>query len=169
MQNIELRTFTEEEYHVFFREYEPDPFVDPYPFTYSPEVISRSYQYNHSGERTNYSHYGVFEDGQPVGSFQLKQIDMEMRCCEFGIILQNERIRNRGIGTEAIRLGMKEAADNFGIIRFTGKTMARNKRMQRVFEKLGFKQKDTVPGGIKMPDGTEEDLYIYEKCLTEDD
>ena len=166
---IELRAFTEEEYHEFFRGYEPDPAADPCPFTYDRDRITKSYAYNHSGVRKNYAHYGVFSDRRPVGSFQLKRIDSENRRCEFGIILQNERVRNRGIGTEAIRLGMAEARDRFGIRVFTGDTMAGNNRMQRVFEKIGFRLAETEKGGFRLPDGSAEDRLVYEIILSEEE
>ena len=167
MSHIELRTFTEEEYHDFFRSYEPDPLIDPYPFVYDPKQIAVSYRYNHDGHREKYCHYGIFSDCKPVGSFQLKRIDPERKTCEFGIILQNEQVRNHGIGTEAIRLGMIEA-ERFGMLLFIGDTMGRNKRMQRVFEKLGFRLREIRHGGFRLPDGSVDDCIIYEKELSED-
>lgn len=167
MHHIELRTFTEEEYHDFFRSYDPDPLIDPHPFVYDPQQISISYRYNHEGYRENYYHYGIFADGKPVGSFQLKRIDPEKRTCEFGIILQNEQVRNQGIGTEAIRLGIKEA-ERFGMLLLIGDTMGRNKRMQRVFDKLGFHLREIRHEGFCLSDGTTDDCLIYEKKLSEE-
>ena len=79
MNGIQLRTFTEEEYHRFFRRYQPDPMMDSSPFRYNREQISRSYLYNHGGYRENYVHLGIFLDDEPVGSFQLKRMDQEKR------------------------------------------------------------------------------------------
>ena len=165
---IELRTFTEEEYHQFFRHYESDPMMDPSPFHYNREQISRSYAYNHDGYRDDYAHFGIFQDNQPVGSFQLKRIDRQKKQCEFGIILRDDSVKNKGIGTEAIRLGMKLAKDKYGIQMMIGDTMGRNTRMMRVFEKLGFSLAETVPDAFELPDGTKEDRYVYIKQLTED-
>ena len=165
---VELRTFTEEEYHEFFRFYEPDPLIDPIPFIYDAQQIAVSYRYNHDGCRDHYCHYGVFADRRPVGSFQLKRIDSEKRRCEFGIILQNEAIRNRGIGTEAIRLGMAAARERFDINTIIGDTMVRNRRMQRVFEKLGFHLTERKAGAFQFPDGSVDDCLVYEKVLSEE-
>ena len=165
---IELRSFTEEEYHTFFRQYRPDPLMDPSPFRYNREQISRSYAYNHGGYRKDYVHLGIFLDNEPVGSFQLKRIDQEKKQCEFGIILKNDSVKNRGIGTEAIRLGMELARDKYQMKKMIGDTMGRNKRMMRVFEKLGFTWYETVPEAFEMPDGTKEDRYVYIALLTED-
>ena len=168
LDRIELRTFTEEEYHTFFRRYKPDPMMDPSPFRYQYEQISRSYIYNHDGYRDNYEHFGIFMNREPVGSFQLKRIDRQKKQCEFGIILRDDSVKNKGIGTEAIRLGMKLAKDKYGIQMMIGDTMGRNTRMMRVFEKLGFSLAETVPDAFELPDGTKEDRYVYIKQLTED-
>ena len=169
LDQIELRTFTEKEYHAFFRRYQPDPMMDPSPFRYNQEQISRSYAYNHGGFRENYEHLGIFLNHEPVGSFQLKRIDRQKKQCEFGIILRDDSVKNKGIGTEAIRQGMKIAKDRYGIQTFIGDTMGRNKRMMRVFEKLGFFLSEKVTDAFDMPDGTKEDRYVYIKQLTEEE
>ena len=156
---IELRTFTEEQYHAFFRGYQSDPLMDPSPFRYNREQVSRSYQYNHGGFRENYVHLGIFMDGEPVGSFQLKRIDLQKKQCEFGIILRDDSVKNRGIGSEAICLGMKHAKDRYGIQILIGDTMGRNTRMRHVFEKLGFTLAETVPDAFNLPDGTKGERY----------
>ena len=169
MKQIELRTFTEAEYHLFFRHYISDPLMDPVPFRYEREQVSRSYAYNYGGYRPDYVHFGIFLDGEPVGSFQLKRMDPLTKSCEFGIILQHDGVKNRGIGTEAIRLGMAIAREQYGITKITGDTMGRNRRMMHVFEKLGFSLAETVPDAFELPDGTKEDRYVYIKKITEDE
>ena len=169
MSRIELRTFTETEYHAFFKRYRSDPAMDPSPFRYNREQVSRSYAYNHGGYRENYVHFGIFLDDEPVGSFQLKRMDPVKKQCEFGIILRDDSVKNRGIGTEAIRCGMIIARDRYRMRKMIGDTMGRNKRMMHVFEKLGFSLAETVPGAFELPDGQKEDRYVYQKQLTEDD
>ena len=167
MRNIELRTFSEEEYHAFFRHYVPDPAMDPSPFRYSREQVSRSYLYNHGGYRDDYEHFGIFLDGKPVGSFQLKRIDPGTKNCEFGIILQNDTYKNLGIGTEAIRKSMRIARDKYGMKTLTGETMGRNTRMIRVFEKLGFTLIEKAAGAYALSDQTRDDRLVYRIDLTE--
>ena len=128
--------------------YVHDPIMDSSPFRYSREQISRSYLYNHGGFRPDYVHFGVFLDQIPVGSLQLKRMDRQKHSCEFGIILQNDDVKNR-------------------MEIMTGETMGRNKRMIRVFEKLGFERVETVPDAFELPDGQKEDRLIYRKYLTE--
>ena len=104
-----------------------------------------------------------------MGSFQLKRMDLEKKSCEFGIILRDDSVKNRGVGTEAIQIGMRLARDRYGMQTVIGDTMGRNKRMARVFEKLGFTLTETVPGAFELPDGTREDRLVYTRQLTEDD
>ncbi len=147
--------------------YVPDPIMDSSPFRYSREQISRSYLYNHGGFRPDYVHFGVFLDQIPVGSLQLKRMDRQKHSCEFGIILQNDDVKNRGIGTAALLKLMDLARDQYGMEIMTGETMGRNKRMIRVFEKLGFERVETVSDAFELPDGQKEDRLIYRKYLTE--
>ncbi|MCR5296615.1 MAG: GNAT family N-acetyltransferase [Clostridiales bacterium] len=167
MREITLAPFTEEQYHVFFRGYRQDPLMTPDPFVYSEEQVSMSYRWNYGGFQQHYAHYGIFLDGVPVGSFQLKRIDPETKTCEFGIILQHDGYKDRGIGTEAIRRGMRLAADEFGVETVIGDTAGRNKRMQRVFEKLGFEMTETIPDAFELPDGTKDSCLIWRKTLKE--
>jgi len=164
---VELRTFNESEYHAFFRDYIPDPIMSSQPFTYNEEQISRSYVYNHGGFRENYEHFGIFRGEKPVGSLQLKRIDHAGKRCEFGIILQNDRLKNQGIGTAAIRSAMQIARDKYGMEVLIGDTMGRNHRMIHVFEKIGFSLVERIPGAFDLPDGTKEDRLVYQINLTE--
>ena len=164
---ITLRPYTEEEYHVFFRDYQPDPRMDPTPYVYDREQISRSYRYQYNGFQPNYAHYGIFLNDRPVGAFQLKRIDPEKLKCEFGIILQNEAVRNQGIGTEAIRLGLMEA-ERFGLETVEGDTRSGNHRMKRVFEKLGFSLVECVPRAFQSSEGA-EDRLVYRIQLNQRD
>lgn len=165
MNILELRTFEEEEYHDFFKDYVPDPMMDSSPFLYNREQISRSYLYNHGNFRADYVHYGVFLNQKPVGSLQLKRMDRQKRSCEFGIILQNDKVKNIGIGTCAIRKLMEIARDQYGMELIIGDTRARNKRMIRVFEKLGFELIETVPNAFEQSNGEKDDRLVYHKLL----
>ena len=159
-----MKTFTEEEYHQFFMNYIPDPLMSTEPFYYSRENISRSYIYNHY-YRDHYAHYGIFLNGIPVGSFQLKRIDTVKKTCEFGIILQNDSVKNKGIGTEAIRIGLNIAKDVFSINTVYGDTSGRNKRMQRVFEKLGFILIETVQNAYEYENNDRDCRLVYKKTI----
>ena len=164
IRDVELRPFTEAEYHAFFREYRQDPLMNPEPFVYSEEMVSRSYIYNYQ-YRDHFALYGIFLRDIPVGSFQLKRMDAETGCCEFGIILQNEKVKNRGIGTAAMQRGEKIARETFGMRWLTGDTTGRNKRMQHLFEKLDFQLTETVEKAYDLGHGQYDARLVYTKQI----
>lgn len=168
MKTVSLSPFTEAEYHRFFRKYVPDPAMTMAPYQYNRELISNSYRYNYGGFQKGYAHYGVFLDGVPVGAFQLKRINDEQHICEFGIILQNDRYKDRGIGTEALILGLEIARTQYHIDYIFGDTAGRNNRMKRVFEKTGFELIETVPNAFELPDGRYDSRLIWKKRLKDD-
>lgn len=159
-----LRPFTEPEYHLFFQHYEADPLMEPLPYKYNRENVSRSFEYNYR-IRTNYAHFGIFLDEKPVGCFQLKRIDKITKQCEFGIILQNDNYKNHGIGTEAIQQGMIIAKKDFLMKKILGDTSSKNLRMVRVFEKLSFQLIETVHDAFIYEDGRKADRLIYQRDL----
>ena len=138
------------------------------PFHYNSEQIDNSYRYNYGGFQKGYAHFGIFINGEPVGSFQLKRIDPDKKTCEFGIILQNDLYKDRGIGTEAIRIGLQIARREYGIETVYGDTMSRNVRMRRVFEKLGFELFETVREAYELPEGGYEDRLVWKITLPDD-
>ena len=167
MDIITLSPFTEEQYHRFFRGYVQDPLMSSVPFRYNREQVTNSYRYNYGGFQKGYAHYGIFLEEEPVGCFQLKRIDPEKRVCEFGIILQSDRYKNRGIGTAAIRIGMEIARKEFGVRTVFGDTMGRNVRMRRVFEKLDFELCETVKDAVELSDSGFDDRLVWKKQLEE--
>ena len=138
------------------------------PFHYNREQIDNSYRYNYGGFQKGYAHFGIFMDGDPIGSFQLKRIDPDKQTCEFGIILQNDHYKDCGIGTEAIRIGLQIARREYGVKTVYGDTMSRNVRMIRVFEKLGFEMCETVPEAFKLPEGGYEDRLVWKYTFSDD-
>lgn len=160
---VTLRPFTREEYHAFYEAYEPDPIMDPNPYRYSYEHVDRSYDYDLS-RRDVYPVFGIFTaGGEPVGTLSLKRVDRERGQCEIGIVMRDERCKNRGFGTQALRQGIAYAADTLGLRRICGDTMGSNLRMQHLFAKLGFRLVSRVAHVYDMGDRWEDKLdYVLE-------
>ncbi len=76
-------------------------------------------------------------DGCPVGEIGIKHIDWEKREGELSIHLQNDAVKNRGIGTKAERLLLTYAFDELGLA-VTARVIEKNTRSRRVLEKAGF-------------------------------
>ena len=77
-------------------------------------------------------------DGEPVGMATL--YDFRKGGCELGIKIGARDHRGRGYATEAVELLADYVFDTLGLEAVRGSTLAHNDRMQRVFEKCGFRE-----------------------------
>lgn len=162
---ITLRPFTREEYHDFYQRYEADPIMDPKPYHYSQEHVERSFLYDLS-RADWYPTFGIFNaDNLAVGTLALKRIDREKKCCEIGIVMVNDRCKNHGYGTEALRQAIVMARENYGLQTLLADTMGSNLRMQHILEKLGYRLIERIPHAYDMHDRWEDRLN-YELTLT---
>lgn len=73
-----------------------------------------------------------------VGTVKLG-IDFRNKRCEVGIMIGEADVWGGGIGTMSIKLALKYAFLNLKMHCVCGGTLEINKRMQRVFNKIGFK------------------------------
>ena len=76
-------------------------------------------------------------EGEPIGMATL--YDFRRGSCELGIKIGPEDLRGRGYASEAVSLLVGYAFENLGLKAVRGSTLAHNDRMQRVFEKNGFR------------------------------
>jgi RimJ/RimL family protein N-acetyltransferase len=81
---------------------------------------------------------GTAEDGEAVGLATL--YDFRGGGCELGIKIGPSELRGRGYATEAVSLLLRHCFEDLGLQVVRGTTLAHNARMQRVFEKLGFRE-----------------------------
>lgn len=78
------------------------------------------------------------ETGEAVGMATL--YDFRGEGCEIGIKIGPRQLRGRGYATEAVSLLIEYCFDTLRLEVVRGSTLAHNHRMQRVFEKLGFRE-----------------------------
>lgn len=77
-------------------------------------------------------------DGKPVGEIGLKHIDNEKKQAELSIHLQNDAVKNKGIGTKAELLLLDQAFNFMHLELVSANVLIKNTRSQRVLEKVGF-------------------------------
>lgn len=77
-------------------------------------------------------------EGEPIGMATL--YDFRYDGCELGIKIGPETLRGRGYASEAVGLLSQYVFDTLDLRVVRGSTLAHNERMQRVFEKCGFKE-----------------------------
>lgn len=137
-ERIDLRKFTRQEYHEFYKHYIADPIMDPEPYVYDYEKVDAGYTYR-MDRMSWYPIAGIFlKDGTPIGEMQFKRIDREKGQCELGIILVSNEIKGKGYGTEATQMAIDYAFSNLQLKYVYLDTMGRNIRAQKICRKLGF-------------------------------
>lgn len=76
--------------------------------------------------------------GEPVGMATL--YDFRRGGCELGIKIGPQDLRGQGYASEAVELLLEYAFEELRVEVVRGSTLSHNHRMQRVFEKLGFRE-----------------------------
>lgn len=138
--DIKLQKITLEGMNELDRNFQRDPatFADMSLFSeyhYSPEETRKRFERYSAPDRR---HFLILLDGRPAGETGIKHIDWEKREGELSIHLQNDAVKNRGIGTKAERLLLAYAFEELGLNAVTARAIEKNTRSQRVLEKVGF-------------------------------
>jgi RimJ/RimL family protein N-acetyltransferase len=71
-----------------------------------------------------------------IGEIRFKGI--EDSCSEIGIVLKNDRYKNKGMGTIALSKALDYAKDILKLSKVIASILKTNKRSQHIFEKIGF-------------------------------
>jgi RimJ/RimL family protein N-acetyltransferase len=87
------------------------------------------------------------EGDRLVGSCQLNAIDREAGSCRLQVRIGEPEGRDRGYGTEAVRLLLRHAFDQLGLDRVELEVFATNRRAIRAYEKAGFGREGVEEGG----------------------
>lgn len=133
---IALQPYTLERCHEFWKEYVPDPDMWEQGYAYDYEGINRYYQSKVKGKGRRF--FAVCHNEKTVGEIQLKYIDPEQGCATLSIHFSNDEYKNRGWGTEAVRLLVNYAFEELGLHTIYADCVHRNKRSRHVLEKNGF-------------------------------
>lgn len=99
----------------------------------------RWYDHMTAGNRVTFAVYDL-SDMAPVGSIGLFDLDQRHGTCELGVgILEPER-RNKGLGTEAVKLITDHAMRDLGMHNVHLTALAFNDAGLRAYEKAGFRE-----------------------------
>jgi RimJ/RimL family protein N-acetyltransferase len=94
-------------------------------------------------EAHNHHIFLICQEGTPVGSASIKNIDLEGRKAELGYWIAPESQGN-GYATEAADLCLTHAFDELGLHKVWARTVEDNETSKRVLEKLGFQQEGVL-------------------------
>jgi GNAT superfamily N-acetyltransferase len=92
--------------------------------------------YLQNKEKDGYILLAILYEDDVIGEIRFKGI--EDSCSEIGIVLKNDRYKNKGMGTIALTKALDYAKDNLKLNKIVAKILKTNKRSQHIFEKIGF-------------------------------
>lgn len=113
--NITLTDITLELMHEYDRwfQYDPDIFMDMSRFPeWKYDMAITEARFQHYQLAVDRKYFFIMADNKPVGEICLKHIDMEKKQAELSIHLQNDTVKNQGIGTAAEKLLLAYAFDD---------------------------------------------------------
>lgn len=90
--------------------------------------------------------------GQWVGEVVLNEWDPDRRSCNFRTMF-GPRGRDRGLGTEAVRLLVGYGFAELGLRRIALEVYAINPRARRTYDKVGFVAEDVLRNVLRTPEG----------------
>lgn len=106
------------------------------PYVYDEEAVRR---YFYAKQIPSRIVFAVMLGERPVGELQLKKIDTDKRECTLSIHMQNDAVKGKGYGPQAICLAIDYAFDELGMKVVHADSVIKNLRSQHVLEKVGFK------------------------------
>ncbi|MDO4565357.1 MAG: GNAT family protein [Clostridia bacterium] len=133
---VELSEYTLDRCDEVWRVYKSDPLMTDEPFFYDAEWVKR-YHRDRMGD-SNRRLFAVVSDGKTVGEAQLKRLDWERRCATLSLVLAEDEYKNRGIGSEALRLLLCHAFETLRLDCIYADCTLKNTRSAHVLENRGF-------------------------------
>lgn len=112
---------------------------------------------------TEQTHCGVAdEDGNVIGLYILHPNNIG-RCGHIAnaSYAVSSTARGKGVGAMLVKDSLAQGKEHgFRVMQFNA-VVATNAGARHLYEKLGFVQLGTIPGGFRMPDGTYADICPY--------
>ena len=133
---IALRPYTLERCHAFWRGYVADPAMWAEEYAYDREKVDVYYQSKTSDPSRRL--FAICHEDTVVGEIQLKRIDFSRGCATLSVHLANDSCKNRGWGSEAIRLLVDYAFGELNLKTVYADCVHRNARSSHVLENTGF-------------------------------
>jgi len=133
---ISLLPYTIERCHKVYRAYVPDTMMTNEIYEYDEERVNTYYR--NKVMDTSRKYFAIALGESIVGEIQIKYINKEKGHGTLSIILINDEYKNKGYGSEAIRLILGYAKDVLKLNKVYADAVHRNLRSIYVLEKIGF-------------------------------
>ncbi len=99
-------------------------------------------------------------EDEPVGVVSLANINHANSSADLSVIVGDTKDRDRGLGTEAIRLLLDYAFEDVGLNRVGLSVFEFNEAAIHAYEKLGFKHEGRLRQAIRRDDGFHDALLM---------
>ena len=137
-QKIRLEKMTTELAHKLFIDFKNDEMLfedkkDFKEFIYDENQVNN---YVQNKEKDGYILLAILYEDDVIGEIRFKGI--EDSCSEIGIVLKNDRYKNKGMGTIALKKALDYAKDILKLNKVIASILKTDKRSQHIFEKIGF-------------------------------
>ncbi len=139
MPTVTLAQMTHELAVCVYAGYESDPLHCEGPF-FAPARFSEAWveTYLERSEALRQRLFAVLLDGVPIGEVKLYNISDRRKHCEVSVRLKQERYRNFGYGTAALKESVRYAGETLGLKTMGGRAKEGDARARRAFQKAGF-------------------------------
>ena len=135
-ENISLLPYTMERCHEFWKDYVVDYSMWDKEYIYDENWVNKYFNLKVLDKTRSF--FAICINDKVIGEIQLKNINNEKSVATLSIHLSNDNHKNRGFGTEAIKLMIDYAFEHLKLNTLYADAVLRNKRSQHVLEKLGF-------------------------------
>ncbi len=108
------------------------------------------------------------EEGIPVGSVYIRDIDWNHKKAEYGIFIGEESARGRGVGSMAAELMISYCFEQLKLHKLFLRVFADNKQAIRSYEKAGFVQEAYLKDDVRIR-GTYRDIVFMGILNTEEE
>lgn len=140
IEQVQICKMTVAQMHAFFKEftYDPATFADPSKmelYVYDAKLVDA---YCKKHEEQGKMHFAILLGNKVIGDIYLKQVNHDKHTCEIGIHLINDCYKNKGYGTNAIKLLLSYAFNELKMEKVFANSLVANTRSQRVLAKAGF-------------------------------
>ena len=137
---VELQKMTNQLCHALYRNWENDECIYMDMSKYKTYVYNEEFvnEYFNSRQVPSRIMFVIMLGNIPIGELQLKQIDFDNRECVISIHMQNNAVKGKGYGSEAIKMAVKYAFEILGMTVVKADVVIKNARSQHVMKKVGF-------------------------------
>lgn len=159
---IQLDALTEADFPLldaFFRRPQDLYYYVPTPVFPRTATQLRKMMADWSDNRRNFT-FAIRNDGSLSGLLHLDDVDLVNGHAEIGIALTDPSARGRGLSAGAIRVMLRYAFQELGLVRITARIIDGNEPSRKLFTGLGFVHEGTMRHFV-LRGGSYLDMHVY--------